>query len=117
MVRELSPENQRSNLLLTLASKGGDTVRIVILAVVLVNGIQGWKTNQSVDFSRTEVARQIKVIYNNQKVIAAYWTHATKEHDLMLKKFGIPQPDETPVPKLYNLPEFDKDGNGNKDEK
>lgn len=110
MVKEKTTE-----LLNTLASKGDSTVRLLILTFVIMNGIQGWKTGQTVDKTKDETAKEIELIYRNQKVIAAYWMHASKEHDLIMQHLGIPQPDETPRPELSKLPqfEFDKPKEGN----
>jgi len=100
-------------LLTTLASKGDKWVQLLIVGGIIVNG---WmtKTNSTeirnnethiktntaeIDKLREQALKQVKVLYDNQIVWAAYMDETRFALDRLQEKLAVPHPYITPYPR------------------
>ena len=96
----------------TLAKNGGPVVQLVIAGVIILNtymtkqngnGIK--EADRRLDFLRESVARQVKVIYDNQRFHFDFVDEVRASQDRIQTKLGIEHPTITPYPR-QELPEL-----------
>jgi len=90
----VKPQNGMAGVLMTLA--GGDNwVKILMIGGLIVNGYltkQGSNTTQAdVNKIQQTAAKQIRVIFTNQRIWASYAEATVEEHRLIMDKLGIPK--------------------------
>jgi hypothetical protein len=100
------PNNSMGSLLVTLASSGDNWVKLLIVGGLVLNTMwtknngTGIKTNtDELDKIRVTVARQVKVIYDNQRAFADFMDETRAGVDRLQTQAGIPHPPSTPYPR------------------
>ena len=93
-------------LLSTLASSGDNTVRLGILALILINtvmtkcnGVGIKDNNQQIDKLRVVASKQIKSIYDNQHFLFDFVDEVRVSQDKIQTKLGIEHRPVTPYPR------------------
>ena len=112
MSNEIPKANGISGVLVTLASSGDNWVKLLIVGGIILNTVWtknngvGIKNNTSeLDGLRLSVARQVKVIYDNQRAFADFMDETRTGIDRMQSKLGIPHPESTPYPR-QEVPDY-----------
>lgn len=104
--------NNIGGVLTTLASSGDNWVKLLIVAGLFINTL--WTKNNGKGISensrelnamRRSVVRQVRVIYDNQRVLAEYMDESRDDRDKVLTALNIPHPARTPYPR-QEIPEY-----------
>jgi len=89
-----------------LASSGDNWVKLLIVAGLFINTIMtknngtGIKdTDRRLDYLRETMAKQIKVIYDNQNFLFDFVDEVRGSQDRIQTKLDIPHPASTPFPR------------------
>lgn len=100
------------SLLTTLASSGDNWVKLLIVGGLFVNTLMTGKNGTGIEENRKEldqlrinVARQVKVLYDNQRPFADFMDEIRASQDRIQTNFGIPHPDVTPYPR-QEIPDY-----------
>jgi hypothetical protein len=104
--------NGLGTLLTTLASSGDNWVKLLIVGGLFINTVMtknngtGIKdTDKRLDYLRETVAKQVRVMYDNQNFLFDFVDEARAAHDRMETQMGIPHPHTTPFPR-QQLPDL-----------
>jgi hypothetical protein len=104
--------NSIGGLLTTLASSGDNWVKVLIVGGLILNTVMtkhngtGIKdNNRELDQLRVSVARQVKVIYDNQRAYADFMDETRAGVDRLQTQAGIPHPPSTPYPR-QEMPDY-----------
>jgi len=100
------------NVLTTLAGSGDRMIQVLIAGIIILNtymtnnngkGIKD--ADRRLDYLRESMAKQVKVLYDNQRFLFDFVEEARASHDRLETKQGIPHPAITPYPR-EQLPDF-----------
>lgn len=94
------------NVLTTLAGSGDRVVQMLIAGVIILNT---WMTNNNgkgikeadrrLDYLRESMARQVRVVYDNQTFLFDFVDEVRASQDRVQTKLGIAHPAVTPFPR------------------
>jgi hypothetical protein len=98
--------NGVGGVLMTLAGSGDNWVKLLIVGGLILNTFwtknngSGIKQNTNeIDALRMSVARQVKVLYDNQVALADFMDETRSGIDRLQAAHGIPHPSVTPYPR------------------
>src|SRR5262245_57071602 len=107
------PANGTKGALVALAGSGSQLVQLVIaigmVANVLLTNRNGSginENNRELDKMRQEIFSEVKVIYKNQKIYAAYMEEARADRDAILDKLGVAHERRQPLQQVL-IPELE----------
>lgn len=112
MGNNAKPNNGIGGVLVSLASSGDNWVKLLIVAGLILNTMwtksngTGIKHNTNeIDQLRITAARQVKVIYDNQRAFADFMDETRFGLDRLQTKEGIAHPSITPYPR-QEMPDY-----------
>jgi hypothetical protein len=112
MSNDVPKSNGLGGVLVTLASSGDNWVKLLIVGGIILNTV--WTKNNStgikhntseLDGLRITVARQVKVIYDNQRAFADFMDETRAGIDRLQTKLDISHPPATPYPR-QEVPDY-----------
>src|SRR5262245_2158191 len=101
---EVPKPNGMTGLLTELVKSGDNWIKLIIVGGLVVNGYLTKSGNQTtrtdVDKVQQTVAKQVRVIFTNQRIWASFADAQVQEHRLIMEKLGIPKEEWPRLPPL-----------------
>jgi len=106
------PNGGLGGVLTTLAGSGDRVIQMLIAGIIVLNTVmtsnngKGIKeADRRLDYLRESMAKQVKVLYDNQTFLFDFVDEVRASQDRIQNKLAIPHPSVTPFPR-QQLPEF-----------